>query len=144
MKVMPCLVFSSRVLKLTAESKQQFMSQWRTTSVKVETKWTSSEYNVMASLIWDRLGVLVVDLMPRGRGTPLVHNRTVQCHCYPSFDEKCWTKYAVYWQREFCYFMAKQRCICCPDLSFNGLFWPGSCALPTVELWHCSERFYLF
>lgn len=55
------------VSHITPESKQQSM-EWRhsTSPVKVKGKQSLSRRKVMATVFWDRRGVLLVDFMPRG------------------------------------------------------------------------------
>ncbi|GBO29216.1 hypothetical protein AVEN_42414-1 [Araneus ventricosus] len=52
---------------ITPESKQQSM-EWRHTHfpVRVKAKQTLSQCKIMASVFWDRHGVLLVDFMQRG------------------------------------------------------------------------------
>ncbi|XP_067123351.1 histone-lysine N-methyltransferase SETMAR-like [Centruroides vittatus] len=55
------------VSHMTPESKQQSM-EWRHTSspTKVKAKQTISVRKIMATVFWDRKGILLVDFMPRG------------------------------------------------------------------------------
>lgn len=56
------------VSHITPESKQQSM-EWRHTSspVKVKAKQTLSRRKIMATVFWDRHGVLLVEFMPQGQ-----------------------------------------------------------------------------